>query len=58
LRPRRHAASPRRGEGAAFPPPGRSGRLIYGIAAIAHSHVFVANAHYVSGNMRTGVGSP
>ena len=27
--------------------------LIYGIAAIAHSHVFVANAHYVIGNLRT-----
>jgi hypothetical protein len=27
--------------------------LIYGIAAIAHSHVFVANAHYVLGNLRT-----
>src|SRR5262245_37342828 len=27
--------------------------LIYGIAAIAHSHVFVANAHYVFGNQRT-----
>jgi hypothetical protein len=27
--------------------------LIYGIAAIAHSHVFVANAHYVFGNLRT-----
>ena len=26
--------------------------LIYGIAAIAHSHVFVANAHYVLGNLR------
>ena len=32
--------------------------LIYGIGAIANSHVFVANAHYVFGNMRTGVGSP
>ena len=27
--------------------------LIYGIAAIANSHVFVANAHYVFGNLRT-----
>ena len=27
--------------------------LIYGIAAIAHSHVFIANAHYVFGNLRT-----
>ena len=27
--------------------------LIYGIAAIAHSHVFVANAHYVFGGLRT-----
>ena len=27
--------------------------LIQGIAAIAHSHVFVANAHYVFGNQRT-----
>jgi len=26
--------------------------LIYGIAAIANSHVFVANAHYVVGNLR------
>ena len=26
--------------------------LIYGTAAIAHSHVFVANAHYVFGNLR------
>jgi hypothetical protein len=26
--------------------------LIYGIAAIAQSHVFVANAHYVVGNLR------
>jgi hypothetical protein len=26
--------------------------LIQGIAAIAHSHVFVANAHYVIGNLR------
>src|SRR2546423_4428270 len=27
--------------------------LIYGIAGIAQSHVFVANAHYVFGNLRT-----
>jgi hypothetical protein len=27
--------------------------LMYGIAAIAQSHVFVANAHYVVGNLRT-----
>jgi hypothetical protein len=27
--------------------------LIYGIAAIANSHVFVANAHYVLANLRT-----
>jgi len=27
--------------------------LIYGISAIAHSHVFVANAHYVFANLRT-----
>ena len=26
--------------------------LIYGIAAIAHSHVFVANAHFVFANQR------
>jgi hypothetical protein len=26
--------------------------MIYGIAAIAHSHVFVANAHYVVGSLR------
>src|SRR5215831_6262138 len=26
--------------------------LIYGIAAIAHSHVFVANTQYVFGNLR------
>ena len=26
--------------------------LIYGIAAIANSHVFVANAHYVVGDLR------
>jgi hypothetical protein len=26
--------------------------LIYGIAAIANSHVFVANAHYVFGDLR------
>jgi hypothetical protein len=27
--------------------------LIYGIAAIANSHVFVANAHFVFANLRT-----
>ena len=27
--------------------------LIYGIAAIAQSHVFVANAHYVFGDLKT-----
>jgi len=27
--------------------------LIYGIAAVANSHVFVANAHYVFGDLRT-----
>src|SRR5439155_1346620 len=27
--------------------------MIYGIAAIANSHVFVANAHYVFANQRT-----
>ena len=27
--------------------------LIYGIAAIANSHVFVANAHYMLGGLRT-----
>src|SRR5438067_4525899 len=27
--------------------------LIYAIAAIANSHVFVANAHYVFGSLRT-----
>jgi len=27
--------------------------LIYGIAAVAHAHVFVANAHYVFANLRT-----
>jgi hypothetical protein len=27
--------------------------LIYGIAAVANSHVFTANAHYVVGNLRT-----
>jgi len=27
--------------------------LIYGIAAVADSHVFVANAHYVFGNLHT-----
>ena len=26
--------------------------MIYGLAAIAHSHVFVANAHYVFANLR------
>ena len=26
--------------------------MIYGIAAIANSHVFVANAHYVFANLR------
>jgi hypothetical protein len=26
--------------------------MLYGIAAITHSHVFVANAHYVVGNLR------
>ena len=26
--------------------------MIYGIAAIANLHVFVANAHYVFGNLR------
>jgi hypothetical protein len=26
--------------------------LIYGIAAVANSHVFTANAHYVFGNLR------
>jgi hypothetical protein len=26
--------------------------MLYGIAAIAHSHVFVANAHYVVGDLR------
>ena len=26
--------------------------MIYGISAIANSHVFVANAHYVFGNLR------
>jgi hypothetical protein len=26
--------------------------MVYGIAAIANSHVFVANAHYVFGNLR------
>ena len=26
--------------------------MLYGIAAIAHSHVFVANAHYVIGDLR------
>jgi len=27
--------------------------MLYGIAAIANSHVFVANAHYVFANLRT-----
>ena len=27
--------------------------LIYGIAAVANSHVFTASAHYVFGNLRT-----
>ena len=27
--------------------------MLYGIAAIANSHVFTANAHYVIGNLRT-----
>ena len=27
--------------------------LIYGIAAVANSHVFTANAHYVFGDLRT-----
>src|SRR6478752_5241085 len=27
--------------------------LIYGIAAVAQSHVFVANAHYVFGSLRS-----
>jgi hypothetical protein len=27
--------------------------MIYGIAAIANSHIFVANAHYVFANLRT-----
>jgi hypothetical protein len=27
--------------------------MIYGIAAIANSHVFTANAHYVFGSLRT-----
>ena len=27
--------------------------LIYGIAAVVHSHVFIANAHYVFGSLRT-----
>ena len=27
--------------------------MLYGIAAIANSHVFVVNAHYVFGNLRT-----
>ena len=28
--------------------------LIHGIAAVANSHVFTANAHYVFGSLRTG----
>ncbi len=32
--------------------------LIYGIAAVVHSHVFIANAHYVFGSLRTWGGSP
>jgi hypothetical protein len=31
--------------------------MIYGIAAIANSHVFTANAHYVVGNLRAWAGS-
>jgi len=27
--------------------------LIYGLAAVANSHVFIANAHYVFGGLRT-----
>jgi len=27
--------------------------LIYGIAAVANSHVFTASAHYVFGSLRT-----
>ena len=29
--------------------------LLYGIAAIANSHVFTANAHYVFGSLRTWI---
>jgi hypothetical protein len=32
--------------------------LIYGIAAIANSHVFTANAHYVFGSLNSWAGSP
>jgi hypothetical protein len=33
--------------------------LIYGIAAVANTHVFVANAHYVFGSLNTlGLGRP
>jgi hypothetical protein len=32
--------------------------MLYGIAAIANSHVFTANAHYVIGNLRAWAGSP
>ena len=32
--------------------------LIDGIAAIANSHIFIANAHYVIGDLRAGAGSP
>ena len=31
--------------------------MLYGIAAIANSHVFVANAHYVIGDLRAWGGS-
>jgi hypothetical protein len=31
--------------------------LIDGIAAVARSHVFIANAHYVIGDLRTWAGS-
>jgi hypothetical protein len=31
--------------------------MIYGIAAIANSHVFVADAHYVIGDLRAWGGS-
>jgi hypothetical protein len=36
-----------------MPAPVRCSKLIYGIAAIANSHVFTAHAHYVFGNLRT-----